>query len=75
MARYIGKRVAAALLTLLVLVTVVFFMVRLMPGEPFTSAKLTKEVAANMEKYYGFDKPLLEQYVQYLGNLLHGDFG
>lgn len=75
MAKYIGKRAAAAILTLLVLVTVVFFLVRFMPGEPFTSAKLTKEVAANMEKYYGFDKPLPVQYVQYLGNLLHGDFG
>lgn len=75
MAKYIGKRVAAALLTLLVLVTAVFFLVRLMPGEPFTSAKLTKEVAANMEKYYGFDKPLPVQYIQYLGNLLKGDFG
>lgn len=75
MAKYIGKRVVAAFLTLLLLITVVFFLVRLMPGEPFTSAKLTKEVAANMEKYYGFDKPLIVQYGQYLKNLLHGDLG
>ncbi len=75
MAKYIAKRVVAAILTLLVLITVVFFLVRLMPGEPFTSDKLTPEVAANMEKYYGFDKPLLVQYVQYLGNLLHGNMG
>ena len=51
----IMKRVVAAILTLFALVTIVFFLVRLMPGEPFTSAKLTAEVAANMEKYYGFD--------------------
>ena len=75
MAKYIGKRLVAALLTLFLLITVVFFLVRLMPGEPFTSAKLTKEVAANMEKYYGFDKPLIVQYGQYLKNLLHGDLG
>lgn len=75
MAKYIGKRVVAAFLTLLLLITVVFFLVRLMPGEPFTSAKLTKEVAANMEKYYGFDKPLIVQYGQYLKNLLHGNLG
>ncbi|MCR4909334.1 MAG: ABC transporter permease [Lachnospiraceae bacterium] len=75
MLRYIAKRVIAAILTLLVLVTVVFFLVRLMPGEPFTSAKLTPVVAENMQKYYGFDKPLAVQYVQYLKNLLHGDFG
>ena len=75
MFRYIVKRVIAALLTLWALVTIVFFLVRLMPGEPFTSPKLTPEVRANMESYYGFDKPLGEQYVQYMGNLLKGDFG
>lgn len=75
MVKYIVKRVIAALLTLWALVTIVFFLVRLMPGEPFTSPKLTPEVRANMESYYGFDKPLTEQYVQYMGNLLKGDFG
>jgi oligopeptide transport system permease protein len=75
MLKYILKRVVAALLTLLTLVTIVFFLVRLMPGEPFTSAKLTKEVAANMNAYYGFDKPLWQQYLVYMGNLLHGNFG
>ena len=75
MFKYIVKRVIAALLTLWALVTIVFFLVRLMPGEPFTSPKLTPEVRANMEAYYGFDKPLTEQYVQYMGNLVKGDFG
>ncbi|MBQ9503981.1 MAG: ABC transporter permease [Lachnospiraceae bacterium] len=75
MLKYVLKRVLAALITLFVLVSVVFFMVRVMPGEPFTSAKLTPAVAANMEKYYGFDKPLPVQYVQYIGKLLQGDFG
>lgn len=75
MFKYIVKRVIAALLTLWALVTIVFFLVRLMPGEPFTNPKLTPEVRANMESYYGFDKPLTEQYVQYMGNLLKGDFG
>lgn len=75
MLKYVGKRVIAALLTLWALITIVFFLVRLMPGDPFTSTKLTAEVAANMEHYYGFDKPLWQQYVQYMGNLLKGDFG
>ena len=75
MLKYVLKRVLAALITLFVLVTVVFFMVRIMPGKPFTSAKLTPAVAANMEKYYGFDKPLPVQYIQYIGKLLQGDFG
>ena len=75
MLKYIAKRVVAAILTLWALVTIVFFLVRLMPGEPFTNPKLTPEVAANLMKYYGFDKPLIQQYFQYMGNLLRGDFG
>ncbi len=75
MLKYIGKRLVAAVLSLVALITVVFFLVRLMPGEPFTSAKLTQQVADNMRHYYGFDKPLIVQYFQYIGNLLRGDFG
>lgn len=75
MAKYIFKRVIAAIVTLFALITIVFFLVRLMPGEPFTSAKLTPEVAANMMSYYGFDRPMSEQYINYLNNLLHGNFG
>lgn len=75
MVKYIAKRVVAALLTLWALVTIVFFLVRLMPGDPFTSAKLTDEVAANMRSYYGLDQPLILQYLTYMGNLLQGNFG
>ncbi|MGN0333846.1 MAG: ABC transporter permease [Lachnospiraceae bacterium] len=75
MAKYVAKRVVAAVLTLWALVTIVFFLVRLMPGDPFTSAKLTEQVAENMRSYYGFDKPLLVQYFVYMGNLLRGNFG
>lgn len=75
MLKYVLKRVVAAVITIWVLITIVFFLVRLMPGEPFTSAKLTEEVAANMNAYYGFDKPMIVQYLTYMGNLLHGNFG
>ncbi len=75
MAKYIAKRVLAAIVTLLALITIVFFLVRLMPGDPFTNPKMTEEVRANLESYYGFDKPLPVQYVDYIRNLLHGNFG
>lgn len=75
MLKYIVKRAIAAIITLFVLVTVVFFLVRLMPGDPFTNDKLTPEIKANMMAYYGFDKPLIQQYATYMGNLLKGDFG
>ena len=58
MTKYVIKRVIAAILTLWALVTIVFFLTRLMPGEPFTNPKLTPQVIENMTKYYGFDKPI-----------------
>lgn len=70
MAKYIVKRVLAAIATLFVLVTVVFFLVRLMRVSRSQILKLTPEVAANMRSYYGFDKPLIEQYGTYINNLL-----
>lgn len=75
MRKYIVKRVIAAILTMWVLITAVFFLVRLMPGDPFQNPKMTAEVRANLESYYGFDKPLIVQYGNYMKNLLKGDFG
>lgn len=75
MGRYIIKRFIISLLTILVLVTTTFVLVRLMPGDPFTSEKMTPEIRANMMAYYGFDKPLYVQYYQYIKNLVHGDLG
>ena len=75
MSKYVIKRCLAAVATLLVLITVVFFLVRLMPGDPFTDPKMPAQVAENLNKYYGFDKPLIVQYGQYISNLLHGDLG
>ena len=51
MAKYIAKRVALAIVTLLVLTSVVFVLVRLMPGDPFSSDKMTPEIKANLEAY------------------------
>ncbi|CDH91400.1 oligopeptide ABC transporter, permease protein [Clostridium botulinum B str. Eklund 17B (NRP)] len=48
---------------------------RLMPGGPFDSEKLTPEIKANMEAKYGMDKPLGEQYALYMKNLVKGDLG
>lgn len=75
MLRYILKRMVISLVTVLILVTAVFFLVRMMPGDPFLSDKLTPEIRANMLHYWGFDKPLYAQYGHYLWNLLHGDLG
>lgn len=46
-----------------------------MPGTPYNNPKLTDEMIALMNKQYGLDKPVWQQYLTYLWNVLHGDFG
>jgi oligopeptide transport system permease protein len=76
MLKFIIKRLLEAIPTLLVLITVSFFMMRFAPGNPFSSErKLPPEVMANIEAKYGLDKPVSEQYVIYLKNLVSGDLG
>ena len=76
MIRFIIKRLLEAIPTLLVLITISFFMMRFAPGNPFSSERsLPPEVLANIEAKYGFDKSVIEQYFGYLGNLLQGDLG
>lgn len=75
MGKYVLKRFIVSLFTILVLVTAVFILIRLMPGDPFSNGKMTPEIKANMMSYYGFDKPLHVQYIKYLQNLLHGNLG
>lgn len=75
MTRYVLKRCLIALVTLLVLITLIFILVRLLPGDPFDSDKVTPAIKAHMMAYYGMDKPLIQQYFTYLGNLFKGDLG
>jgi len=75
MVRYILNRVLVAILTMFVLATVTFFLMRLVPGDPFAGPKVAPEVKARLRTHYGLDKPVFTQYVIYLRNLLRGDFG
>ncbi|USH01580.1 oligopeptide ABC transporter permease OppB [Grimontia kaedaensis] len=77
MFRLILTRTLEAIPTLLVLITISFFLMRFAPGNPFSSEKtLPQEVMQNINAKYGLDKPLFEQYTTYLGNVvLRGDFG
>lgn len=76
MIKFIAKRIFEAIPTLLVLITISFFLMRFAPGSPFTSDRpLPPEVLANIEAKYGLDKPVFEQYTTYLGNIVQGDFG
>ncbi len=76
MFRYILKRVAYALLTLLVLITITFFMMRLLPGDPFTGEKaITEATRVALEQKYGLDKPVIQQLGIYIGNVMRLDLG
>ncbi len=74
--KYITKRVFYAILTLWALITLTFFMMRMLPGDPFVGQKaLTKETMAALNAKYGLDKPVLVQYGKYMGNIIKGDLG
>jgi oligopeptide transport system permease protein len=74
--RYALTRFAGAIPTLLILITIAFFMIRAAPGGPFDSEKaLPAEIEANLRAAYHLDEPLVQQYGRYLWNLARGDFG
>lgn len=75
MSKYILKRLGMSFVTILVLITIVFTLIRLMPGDPFASDKITPEIRRNLERYYGLDQPFHKQYFTYLGNLFKGNLG
>lgn len=76
MAKYLIKRIAMAILTIWAVVTITFFLMHSVPGNPFRQeGKMPPNVYENLQKKYGLDKPLHEQYLIYLSNLLRGDFG
>ncbi len=76
MLKLILRRLLQAIPTLFILITISFFMMRLAPGSPFTGEKnYPPEVIANIEAKYHLNEPLYKQYLIYLKNLAHGDFG
>ena len=74
---YVLKRIGLAILTIWVVITITFFVMHAVPGGPFVGEKATTPaVQAAMEAKYGLDKPVLEQYFTYLGDIvLRFDFG
>jgi oligopeptide transport system permease protein len=74
--RHASSRLLGLIPTLLVLITIAFFLIRAAPGGPFDSEKiLPPEIRANLDAKYHLDEPLLQQYFRYLGQIVSGDFG
>ena len=76
MVKFILVRILQAIPTLFVIATLTFFMTRLAPGGPFDSEKnIPDEIKDKLEAHFGLDKPLHEQFILYISNLLQGDLG
>ncbi|MDQ0217526.1 ABC transporter permease [Peribacillus cavernae] len=76
MAKYLVKRVFYMVITLFIIASMTFFLMKLIPGSPFANAnKLGPAQLEIMNEKYGLDQPVPVQYVKYLGNLVQGDLG
>ena len=76
MTRYFFTRLAGAVPTLFIIITITFFLMRAAPGGPFDQEQaVAPEIKANLERAYGLDQPVWTQYGRYLKSLAHGDFG
>ncbi|ANS75125.1 peptide ABC transporter permease [Paenibacillus yonginensis] len=76
MFRYVLSKVFYLLVSLFILVSATFFLMKAIPGDPFQSEKkVPPEIRARLFEQYGFDKPLYVQYGKYLGNIVQGDLG
>ncbi|PYE35697.1 oligopeptide transport system permease protein [Rhizobium sp. PP-F2F-G38] len=76
MLSFVFRRLASAVPTLFIVVTISFFLMRFAPGGPFNLERpLSPQTMANLNKAYGLDLPLWQQYLRYLGNVVRGDFG
>lgn len=76
MLAYTLKRLLAGVITVWFIATATFMAMHSVPGDPLMSDKATSaEIRKNLERKYGLDKPVTEQYFIFLGNMLRGDFG
>lgn len=75
MTRYVLRRVVYMLITLFVIISVTFFISKLLPGTPFADDKLTPQTRAQLFEKYGLDEPIYVQYAKYMINVAQGDLG
>ncbi|PYI54595.1 ABC transporter permease [Paenibacillus flagellatus] len=76
MARYLLRKLLFVIISLFVLASATFFLMKAIPGDPFLSEKaVPPEIKANLMAYYGLDKPLIVQYAEYMKNVASFDLG
>lgn len=73
---YVLKKIGYLLISLWIVITLTFFLMKIVPGDPFSDEQgLPKEIHDALLAHYGLDRPLFEQYLIYVKSILHGDFG
>ncbi len=75
MLRYVARRVVLMVVTLFVIISVTFFISKLLPGTPFADDKLTPQIRQQLFEKYGLDEPVYVQYAKYVLNVAQGDLG
>ena len=76
MLRFLIRRLLSTIPTLFVIIAISFFLMHVAPGGPFDMEKpLPPEIKANLLRVYNLDQPVWKQFLLYLNNLAHGDFG
>jgi peptide/nickel transport system permease protein len=75
--RFVAVRLGHAIVVLLIVTTVAFFLIHLAPGDPIggEDGRTSPEVQQRIRAQFGYDRPIAEQYVRYVGNVLRGEFG
>ena len=75
MTKYVLKRLCYMFVSLFIVITITFFLMKLMPGSPFNDTKLNAQQKEILNEKYGLNDPVALQYVNYLKNVVTGDFG
>ncbi|PTH16069.1 peptide ABC transporter permease [Staphylococcus agnetis] len=75
MLRYTLKRLLYMVISLFIIISITFFLMKLMPGSPFNDEKLSEEQKTMLNEKYGLNDPLPIQYGNYMANVVKGDFG
>lgn len=75
MVKYVLKRIGFLILTLFLVASITFFLMKMLPGTPFNNPKIPTDQIAQLKAQYGLDKPVWQQYLSYILGAAHGDFG
>ena len=75
MLRYALRRMVTSIVTLILVVLLTFFLMQMVPGGPFLGENVNPEVTQKLMEKYGYDQPVMTQFINYMKGLMKGDMG